>query len=90
MTQKAHRSRWWNAAADWARETGRGLVTALTIAVAAKFVSSAYGGPIMLTALLIGIALNFLSDSERAGPGIMVASKNLVTICGPKAPCSLP
>lgn len=80
MTANASAGEWPGAVADWARKAGPGIVAALTIAAAANFVAITYGGPIMLMALLIGIALNFLSDSPRAGPGLVVASKNLVKI----------
>jgi uncharacterized integral membrane protein (TIGR00698 family) len=52
-----------------------GFLIALTVAAAANFVALAYGGPVMLLALLIGMALNFLSAEERALPGLRFATK---------------
>lgn len=40
---------------------GPGLLVSVTIAMAATFLSDHYGGPVMLFALLLGIAFNFLS-----------------------------
>ncbi|MDV7341604.1 putative sulfate exporter family transporter [Terasakiella sp. A23] len=57
-----------------------GLLVAGMIAVASVFLSSHYGGPTMLFALLLGIALNFLSDHERCVDGINLASKNILRI----------
>jgi uncharacterized integral membrane protein (TIGR00698 family) len=52
-----------------------GLVASVVIAGAAGLVASHTGGPIMLFALLIGLAMNFLGDVDRCGPGIAFTSK---------------
>lgn len=57
-----------------------GLATALLIAGAASFVADTYGGPVMLLALLIGIAFNFLSEGEKVGPGIRFTSKTVLKL----------
>lgn len=58
-----------------------GLMTAVTIAIAATFLSEHYGGPVMLFALLLGMAFNFLSEKEsKTAAGIQFASKNLLRI----------
>ncbi|MBO6717337.1 MAG: putative sulfate exporter family transporter [Rhizobiaceae bacterium] len=57
-----------------------GMATALLIAAAASFVADTYGGPVLLLALLIGIALNFLSEGQRVGPGIHFTSKTVLQI----------
>ncbi|WP_206607830.1 YeiH family protein [Ferruginivarius sediminum] len=57
-----------------------GLLTSLTIAVAAMFVSSRYGGPTLLFALLLGIAFNFLSDHARVMQGVEFASRTVLRI----------
>ncbi|MEM9097526.1 MAG: putative sulfate exporter family transporter [Pseudomonadota bacterium] len=51
-----------------------GLLIAVLIALAAKFISEHYGAPAMLMALLFGIALNFLSKEGPAKEGIAFAS----------------
>ncbi|MCY0094234.1 YeiH family protein [Hoeflea ulvae] len=55
-----------------------GLLLALTVAAAAKFLSEHYGAPVMLFALLIGMAFNFLASDPRCKPGIDFASKTLL------------
>ncbi|MEM8852704.1 MAG: putative sulfate exporter family transporter [Pseudomonadota bacterium] len=57
-----------------------GILLALTVAAAAGFVADHYGGPVMLMALLIGMALAFLSEGQRAGPGIKFSSKKILRI----------
>lgn len=55
-----------------------GLLLALTVAAAAKFLSEHYAAPVMLFALLIGMAFNFLAADPRCKPGIEFASKTLL------------
>jgi uncharacterized membrane protein YadS len=57
-----------------------GVLVALIIAMASKFVSEHYGAPSMLLALLFGISLNFLVDDPRCGPGIAFTSKTLLRL----------
>ncbi len=57
-----------------------GLLAAATIAMAAKFLSEHYGGPVMLFALLLGIPFHFLSEEGRCARGIQVASSNILRI----------
>ena len=52
----------------------------MVVALAAEHIADVYGGPVMLLALLIGIALSFLSEGERCGPGIKFSSKKLLRI----------
>lgn len=55
-----------------------GLLVALLIAAAARFVSDHYGAPAMLFALLIGMAFHFLSERQRFTPGIEFTSHRLL------------
>lgn len=57
-----------------------GLITAIVIAMAATFVSDHYGGPTLLFALLIGMALHFLSKEAASAPGINFASKAVLRL----------
>ncbi|WP_394690936.1 YeiH family protein [Hoeflea sp.] len=57
-----------------------GLLLALTIAAAAKFLSEHYAAPVMLFALLIGMAFNFMADQENTGEGVVFASKSLLRL----------
>ena len=58
-----------------------GVLVSFIIAVAATFLSEHYGGPVMLFALLLGMAFYFLSQEE--GPcvaGIEFASKRVLRV----------
>jgi uncharacterized integral membrane protein (TIGR00698 family) len=63
-----------------ARRLMPGLVTAVVIAMASTFVSDHYGGPTLLFALLIGMALHFLSKEPASAPGINFASKSVLRL----------
>lgn len=52
-----------------------GLAASLVVAAAATFLSEHYSAPVMLYALLLGIGLNFLSESDRAKAGIDFTAK---------------
>ena len=64
-------SRLFESMASWAP----GLLVTATVAIAAMFLSEHYGAPVMLFALLLGMALNFLSDDARCRAGLDVAAK---------------
>lgn len=56
----------------------RGLILSTVVAVAALFLAEHYGAPVMLFALLLGMALNFLSQDERCKPGIDFVAKEVL------------
>lgn len=62
----------------WAAAPGLGL--ALVVAAAATYLSEHYTAPVMLYALLLGMAFNFSTEAERTRPGIDVASKGLLRL----------
>ena len=71
------------AGAFWAAGQSHfpGVVVAGTVAIAATFLSEHYGGPVMLFALLLGLALNFLSEpGSRTVTGIQFSSKTLLRL----------
>ena len=45
-----------------------GVMTCVTLGLAASFLSEHYGGPVMLYALLFGMAFNFLAEEGNASP----------------------
>ncbi len=51
-----------------------GLTIAVVISIAATFLSGYYGVPLMLMALLLGMAVNFLSADPVCSPGFSFAS----------------
>ncbi|MEH6576344.1 MAG: putative sulfate exporter family transporter [Amphritea sp.] len=55
-----------------------GFVLCLVVGMAAKFVSEHYGGPTILYALLMGMALNYLSLEGRCVAGIQFAAKSVL------------
>lgn len=65
---------------DSPRRVGPGLVASLVIAAAATFLSQHYGAPVMLFALLLGMAMNFLADQEKCRPGLDLAGRQLLRI----------
>ncbi len=65
---------------DKARTLAPGLLLCGTIALASQFVSTRYGGPVMLYAILFGIAFNFLNADEKTAPGIQFASKRVLQL----------
>lgn len=57
-----------------------GLAVTGATAIAAQFLSDHYGAPAMLMALLLGIALHFLSEEGRCVPGIDLSAKKVLRI----------
>ena len=55
-----------------------GLVMASVVAVAAQFLAEHYGAPVMLFALLLGMAVNFLSEDGRCKPGIEFVARQVL------------
>jgi len=62
------------------RRYAPGLILCFTIAAAAKFLSEHYGAPVMLFALLLGMAFHFLAENARATAGIEFTAKRLLRI----------
>lgn len=62
------------------RELAPGIVIALLVALAASWLSEHYGAPVMLFALLLGIAVNFLSADSRCQPGIEFAARTVLRV----------
>jgi uncharacterized integral membrane protein (TIGR00698 family) len=50
------------------------------VALAASWLAEHYATPVMLFALLLGIALNFLSQHERCRPGLDFASRGVLRL----------
>jgi uncharacterized integral membrane protein (TIGR00698 family) len=55
-----------------------GILTAITIAFAATFVSEHQGGPQLLYALFFGMAFNFAANGPKIKPGIDFASRQVL------------
>ena len=57
-----------------------GIGLSLMVAAAATFLSEHYTAPVMLFALLLGIAFNFLTETPRTRDGIEFTSKTILRI----------
>lgn len=57
-----------------------GVLVAGVIALASQFIAEHYGAPAMLLALLLGIALNFLSEDSRCSAGIAFSARQLLRL----------
>lgn len=55
-----------------------GVALSAVVAVAALFLAEHYGAPVMLFALLLGMALNFLSQDGRCKSGIEFVAKEVL------------
>lgn len=55
-----------------------GLVIAAMVAIAALFLAEHYGAPVMLFALLLGMAVNFLSQDGRCKLGIEFVARQVL------------
>ena len=55
-----------------------GVLAAVTVAIASRFLADQYGSPIMLFALLLGMAFHFLYQDKICCHGIDFASKNVL------------
>jgi uncharacterized integral membrane protein (TIGR00698 family) len=69
-----------SAAAPVVRRNFPGVLLSGTIGAAAAFLGSHYGAPVMLFALLLGIAFNFLADDPACRPGIDLSSRFLLRL----------
>lgn len=65
---------------DTVRRTYPGLAVAGVIALAATWLSQHYGAPVMLFALLFGMAFHFLYEESRCGIGIDTASRRVLRV----------
>ncbi|MBV8501347.1 MAG: putative sulfate exporter family transporter [Paucibacter sp.] len=57
-----------------------GLMACGVVAAAATFLSEHYGAPVMLFALLLGMAMNFLSVDGVCAPGIAFTARELLRL----------
>jgi uncharacterized integral membrane protein (TIGR00698 family) len=62
------------------RQIFPGFLVVLLIAFSSSFVSEHYGGPVMLYALLLGMACNFLSETPKTTAGIFWSAKHILHI----------
>jgi uncharacterized integral membrane protein (TIGR00698 family) len=63
-----------------ARELVPGVLACTVIAIAAAFVAQQYAAPVMLIALLLGMAMNFLSAEGACVPGIEFTARTVLRV----------
>jgi uncharacterized membrane protein YadS len=63
-----------------ARALAPGVLACTVVGPAAAFLSEHYGAPVMLFALLLGMAMNFLSDDGPCQPGIKFTARQVLRI----------
>ncbi|PJY93913.1 YeiH family protein [Pseudomonas donghuensis] len=63
-----------------ARELAPGFIVSLIAAAAASFLSEHYDAPVMLFALLLGMALNFLAADGRCKAGIEFTARTVLRL----------
>ena len=57
-----------------------GVIAAATVAVAAMFLADHYGAPVMLFALLLGMAVRFISEEGKGVAGVQFASRYILRV----------
>lgn len=66
---------------EWLRPMFPGFAVSVLVAATAQFLSEHYGAPAMLLALLLGLALNFLSEAgTRTAPGIEFTARTVLRL----------
>jgi uncharacterized integral membrane protein (TIGR00698 family) len=65
---------------DRGRNLAPGIIACAVVAAAATFLSQHYGAPVMLFALLLGMAMNFLSTDGPCRSGIEFAGRTLLRV----------
>ena len=68
------------AAFDFTKKLAPGLLVTALVAMAAAFLGSHYKGSMLLFALLLGLALHFVSEDKRCSAGIQFASSTLLRL----------
>ena len=57
-----------------------GVIAAVTVAIAATFLSTHYGAPVMLFALLLGMAFRFISEDGKGVAGVQFSSRYILRV----------
>ena len=80
MKQAPYLSKYYSGPLEAIRVLQPGVIICLTIACAATFLSDNYNSPVMIYALLIGMAFNFLATQPKCTAGIKFSSTTLLRI----------
>ena len=60
----------------------RGVIVSMIVATTAQFLADHYSTPVMLLALLLGMAVSFLGEEGRTVAGISFTGKTLLRVGG--------
>ena len=69
-----------HAWSERSRDLFPGVMASAVVASAAAFLGQHYGAPVLLFALLLGMAMNFLSEGGACAPGIEFAGRQLLRV----------
>jgi uncharacterized integral membrane protein (TIGR00698 family) len=64
----------------WLRGIFPGFIACVVVAAAASFLSEHYGAPVMLFALLLGVAMNFLSEDGPCAAGVDFSARQVLRV----------
>jgi uncharacterized integral membrane protein (TIGR00698 family) len=67
-------------AGAWLRRIGPGIALSVIVGIAAMFIAERFNGPLLLFALLLGIAVNFASSEGVTPPGINFAMTHILRL----------
>jgi uncharacterized membrane protein YadS len=70
----------WSRFAVGSRRLWPGVMACGVVAAAATFLSQHYGAPVMLFALLLGLAMNFLSAEGPCAAGVEFSARTLLRV----------
>lgn len=73
-------SKYYSSSIEYVKLLQPGVIACLTIACAATFLSNNYNAPVMIFALLVGMAFNFIATQPKCSPGIKFSSTTLLRI----------
>ncbi len=70
----------WTGGREQARALAPGVMACAVVAAAAAFLSGHYGAPVMLFALLLGLAMNFLAGEGPCAAGIGFTARTVLRL----------
>ena len=71
---------YWSLARGRARQCAPGFMASAVVAAAATFLSEHYKAPVMLFALLLGMAMGFLATEGQCKPGIEFTAREILRL----------
>ena len=72
--------RWIRQTLAGTRALARGVMVCVLIAITASFITEHHGGPVLLYALLLGLAFNFLNEQPGVAHGVGFCARTLLRL----------